>query len=60
VGIANRSVTNPSTTLLGDSLQYTAGWENIDVTEFSTVPEPATGLSLLMGLVGLAFLRRTA
>jgi hypothetical protein len=60
VGIANRSVTTETTALLSDSLQYTAGWENIDITEFSTVPEPATGLSLLMGLVGLAFLRRTA
>jgi hypothetical protein len=59
VGIVNRSVTTETTSLLSDSLQYTAGWENIDMTEFTTVPEPATGLSLLMGLVGLALFRRT-
>ena len=60
VGIVNRLVTTETTVLLTDSLQYTAGWENIDITEFSTVPEPTTGLSLLMGLVGLAWLRRAA
>ena len=59
-GSTHTWVTTETTGLLSDSLQYTAGWENIDITQFSTVPEPATGLSLLMGLVGLALFRRAA
>jgi hypothetical protein len=60
VGIVNRLLTTEITDDLSDSLQYIAGWENVDITEFTTVPEPTTALSLLMGLVGLALLRRAA
>jgi hypothetical protein len=52
-GVVSGGVTTETTTGL-DSLEYGAGWENVNYTEFTTVPEPNTALLLLLGLVGLA------
>jgi hypothetical protein len=56
-GIVSGGVTVETTDLLSDSFDYGPGWENVNITEFTTLPEPNTASLLLLGLLGLARLR---